>query len=95
MLQPEHQWVKQHQLTPSGIRLMRSLDRCLREKSIMTDELRHFIAVVHKSRLMKPVEWLETYPEKADALWSALAPVEDESDDRPPQSGINPWLITR
>ena len=88
-------FVENQRLTPMGRRLIRLIDGHIAAKAGMTEELRHYSAAVYKTRLMKPSQWLEQYPDKAAALWSYLAPEQSDDDDQPPQSGIQPWLIKK
>lgn len=85
------------QITPHGRQLIRMIDQHIAAKTGMTEELRHYAAVVYKTRLMKPTQWLERYPEKAETLWSHLMPdaPNDDDDDQPPSFGTQPWLITK
>ncbi len=89
-------FVENQRLTRAGSYLIRLINEHIAAKSGMTEELRHYSAVVHKTRLMKPSEWLEQYPEKADALWAYFTPeIGDDDGDKPPTSGIQPWLIKK
>ncbi|MEP6988077.1 MAG: hypothetical protein ABI970_20915 [Chloroflexota bacterium] len=89
-------FVENQHLTPLGSRLIRLIDEHIASRSGMTEELRHYSAAVYKTHLMKPSQWLEKYPEKADALWAYFAPEQsDDDDDQPPTTGIQPWLIKK
>ena len=88
-------FVENQRLTQIGSRLIFLIDRHIAAKSGMTEELRHYSAAVYRTRLMKPSQWLEQYPDKADALWAYFAPEIDTDDDQPPSSGIQPWLIRK
>ena len=79
-----------------GKQLIRLIDQHIAAKTGMSEELRHYAAVVYKTRLMKPAQWLERYPEKAESLWLTLMPeAGDDDDDQPPQFGTQPWIITK
>jgi hypothetical protein len=56
-------------LTPDGQMLLRWMDTHLRRKDRMTEALRHYAASVYRARLYTPNQWLETFPDKAEALW--------------------------
>ncbi len=88
-------FVENERLTQLGSRLIRLINVHIASKAGMTEELRHYSEVVYKAGLMKPSQWLEKYPEKADALWSYFASELDEDDDQPPQFGIQPWIINK
>ena len=88
-------FVENQHLTKVGSYLIRLINEHIAAKSGMTEELRHYSAAVYKTRLMKPSQWLEQYPDKADALWAYFAPEIDDDDDQPPSSGIQPWLIKK
>ncbi len=74
-------FVEDDKLTLHGSRLLRLIDDHLRRKAGMTDELRHYSAVVYRARLMKPVEWMRDYPDKADALWAYFYPDDADNDE--------------
>lgn len=88
-------FVENQRLTKIGSRLISMMDRHIATKSGMTEELRHYSAAVYKTRLMKPSQWLELYPDKAEALWVYFSAEIDGDDDRPPSSGIQPWLLKK
>jgi len=88
-------FVENQRLTGAGSQLIRLIDRHIAAKSGMSEELRHYSAVVYRTRLMKPSQWLEKYPDKAEALWTIFASEISDDDDKPPQSGIQPWIITK
>ncbi len=88
-------FVENQRLTKMGSYLIRLINEHIAAKSGMTEELRHYSAVVYKTRLMKPSQWLEQFPDKADSLWAHFAPEIADDDDKPPSSGIQPWLIRK
>ncbi len=77
-------FVDNNRLTASGQRLVTQIDRHLAAKRPMTDEMRHYAAAVYRARLMRPMEWLSTYPDKAEAIWAFFNQEGDEEDDLPP-----------
>ncbi len=88
-------FVENQRLTPIGSQLIRLINDHIAARSGMTEELRHYSAAVYKTRLMKPTQWLEQYPDKAETLWASFAPEIDDDDDQPPSSGIQPWLLRK
>ncbi|MCU0498660.1 MAG: hypothetical protein MUF87_15015 [Anaerolineae bacterium] len=76
-------FVQNGKITPDGIRLIRWIDQCVRRKGVMSPELRHYVTVVYRARLMGSLQWLSTYPEKAAALWEILL---DEDEKRQAES---------
>lgn len=73
-------FVQNGRMTPFGVRLWRAMDDCLRRKSGMTPELRHYSTLVYRARLLKPQEWMEQHPDKAEALWAHFFPDEDDAE---------------
>lgn len=88
-------YIENKRLTKVGTHLVQLINQHIAAKSGMTEELRHYTAAVYKARLMKPAQWLEQYPDKADVLWSTFASEISEDEDQPPTSGIQPWLISK
>lgn len=89
-----NRFVENNQTTLIGKQLIRLIDQHIAAKTGMSEELRHYSTVVYKTRLMKPAQWLERYPEKAEILWNTLMPDESD-DDQPPTFGTQPWIITK
>ena len=88
-------FVENQHLTKIGSQLIRMIDGHLAAKSGMSEDLRHYSAAVYRTRLMKPSQWLEKYPDKAEALWIYFASEIADDDDHPPLSGIQPWLLKK
>ncbi len=86
-------FVENNRLTARGHHLVRLIDTCIARKTGMTDELRHYAAAVYRTRLMKPVEWFQKYPDKVEALWAYFDPQPDVETDEPPRTGRQPWLL--
>jgi hypothetical protein len=68
-----------------GTELIRLIDRHIGRGKQVTVDLRHYVVMVYRTRWLKPMEWLEQYPEKAMALWGFFhpetAPSADVEDD--------------
>ena len=89
------QFVENNRLTPQGSQLIRLIDRHIAAKTGMSEELRHYAAAVYRTRLMKPTQWLEQFPDKATALWAHFnLQLDEDNSDTPPQFGTQPWIIS-
>jgi hypothetical protein len=90
----ESPFVSNGRLTPMGSRLIRTIDGYLAAKKGMTDELRHYSAAVYRARLMKPAEWLQPYPDTAQAVGDPFFTAEDSDDElaSPPPPRRQPFL---
>lgn len=69
-------------ITPEGIRLIRWIDQCVRRKGALSPELRHYVTVVYRARLMGSVQWLSEYPEKAATLWELCLDEDEKNWDK-------------